>query len=183
MKKAILTAICVLAALAAVPAHASEPPLTVLLAGGAEASSISIGLSSDGRTYVIDSLVQLEVGGNVCWHPEGQANELLCEAAAIGGFEVNAGNGDDTVVVSAAVPIAVTLRGGPGNDRLVGGAGSDKMVGGAGEDVLVGRAGADGLFGGPDADRLFGGRGNDTLVGNGGEDTLLGGSGANLLVQ
>lgn len=179
MKRAILIAMMVLAAQAAAFAHAAAPPLTVLLAGGAEMSAITIALSPDGRTYVIDSVAPLEVGGDICWHPEGQPNELICEAAPIGGFEVNAGAGDDSVVVAREVPIPVTLRGGPGQDRLVGGADADKLVGGAGDDVLVGRAGADSLFGGPGDDRLVGGSGNDLLHGDSGEDTLLGGSGRN----
>jgi hypothetical protein len=182
MKRATLTAITVLVAWAAASAHAAEPRLTVLLAGGAEANTISIVLSPDGRAYLIDSVVPLEVGGSVCWHPEGQPNELTCEAASIGGFEVNAGGGDDSVVVAREVPIPVTLRGGPGRDRLIGGAGDDKLVGGVGDDVLIGRAGADSLFGGPGDDRLIGGSGSDLLRGGSGEDVLLGGSGQNYLV-
>jgi hypothetical protein len=182
MKRAILTAMTVLVACAATTAHADEPGLTVLLAGGADESAIEITLSADGRSYVIDSLAQLEVGGEVCTHPEAQPNELVCEAASIGGFEVNAGAGDDAVIVAHDVPIPVTLRGGPGQDKLIGGAGGDKLVGGSGDDILVGRAGADSLFGGPGADRLVGGSGNDWLHGEGGEDTLLGGSGRNELL-
>jgi hypothetical protein len=181
MKRAILTATTVLVAWAAMTAHAAEAPLTVLLAGGAEESAIAITLSPDGRTYVIDSLAPLEVGGSVCWHPPEQPNELICEAAQIGGFEVNAGAGDDSVIVAREVPIPVTLRGGPGQDRLIGGAGGDKLIGGTGDDVLVGRAGADSLFGGPGSDRLVGGSGNDLLHGDSGEDTLIGGSGRNEL--
>jgi Ca2+-binding RTX toxin-like protein len=183
MKRMILIATAVLAAQAAMVAHAAEPPLTVLLAGGEEANVITISLSPDGRTYPIDSVVQLEVGGNVCWHPDGQENQLLCEAASIGGFEVNAGGGDDSVTVAANVAIPVTLRGGPGQDRLVGGAGADKLVGGAGNDVLIGRGGADSLFGGSGDDRLVGCAGNDLLRGGPGEDILLGGSGENELTQ
>ena len=183
MKRAILTAITVLVALAATTAHAAEEPLTVLLAGGSEVDTIAIGLSADGRSYMIDSAVPLEVGGTICVHPEAHSDELVCEAARIGGFEVNAGGGDDSIVVAATVPIAVTLRGGPGHDRLVGGAGSDKLIGGVGDDTLTGRSGNDSLFGGPGEDRLLGGPGNDLLRGDGDEDVLLGGAGKNHLVQ
>lgn len=183
MKRAILTAITVLVALGATPAHAAEMPLTVLLAGGSEADTITIGLSSDGRNYWINSAVPLEVGGDVCTHPEAKPNELVCEAVMIGGFEVNAGGGGDTISVVGTVPIAVTLRGGPGDDRLLGGAGNDKLVGGVGDDVLVGRAGDDSLFGGPGDDKLVGGLGDDLLHGDAGEDLLLGGPGKNLLAQ
>jgi Ca2+-binding RTX toxin-like protein len=182
MKKALLIASMVLVAQAAAVAHAAEPSLNMLLAGGPEANTISIALSADGRSYAIESIVPLEVGGNVCSHPEGKPNELLCEAASIAGFEVNAGGGDDVVNVARSVAIPVTLRGGPGDDRLIGGAGDDKLIGGTGDDVLVGRAGNDSLFGGPGNDRLVGGSGNDSLHGEAGEDVLIGGPGENELV-
>lgn len=182
MKRAILITVTVLAAYSAAFAHAGERSLTVLLAGGVEASAITIALSPDGRTYVIDSIVSLDVGGDVCWHPPGNPNELICEAAPIAGFEVNAAEGDDSVTLAADVPIPVTLRGGPGADKLIGGAGADKLVGGTGNDVLVGRGGADSLYGGPDNDQLLGGSGNDLLRGGSGEDALFGGSGQNELL-
>jgi Ca2+-binding RTX toxin-like protein len=181
MKRAILTAMTLLVASAAAAAPAAAPSLTVLLAGGSEANTIAVTLAADGRSYVIDSVVPLEVGGNVCSHPEGIPNELVCAAAPIGGFEVNAGAGDDLVTVAGEVPIPVTMRGGPGGDRLLGGGGADKLIGGPGKDTLVGRAGADWLYGGPGEDRLVGGSGSDLLHGDQGKDTLLGGSGQNQL--
>jgi Ca2+-binding RTX toxin-like protein len=183
MKRAILIAAVVLATQAATVAGAAEPSITVLLAGGAEADTIGITLSADGRSYVIDSAGPLEVGGAVCSHPEGNQDELVCEAAWIVGFEVNAGAGDDSITVAPGVMVPTTLRGGPGNDKLVGGAGADKLIGGSGDDILVGRAGSDSLYGGPGDDRLIGGSGNDLLRGEAGEDFLSGGSGRNELVQ
>jgi RTX calcium-binding nonapeptide repeat (4 copies) len=182
MKRAIL--IGAMAAIAAVtaPNAAAKPSLTVLLAGGAEESQISIMLSPDGRNYVIDSLAPLEVGGEICVHPEGQPNQLFCAAPPIGGFEVNAGAGEDSVTVARDVPVPVTLRGGPGADRLVGGGAGDKLVGGPGDDVLVGWGGHDSMFGGPGADRIVGGAGNDVLRGEAGNDVLVGGPGRNTIV-
>jgi hypothetical protein len=182
MKKALLIVSVALVAQAATVAHAAEPSVNVLLAGGPEANSISIALSPDGRSYEIDSVVPLEVGGEVCTHPEGKENELLCDAASVAGFEVNSGAGNDSVTLARTVPIPVTLRGGWGDDRLVGGAGDDKLVGGPGNDVLIGRAGADSLFGGPGDDRLIGCSGNDVLHGESGEDVLVGGTGQNELI-
>ena len=158
MKKAILIALTMLAANSAAVAHAGERSLTVVFAGGGEADSIAITVSPDGRSYVISSAAPLEVGGNVCVHPEGNPNELLCEAAPIAGFEVNAGPGDDSVPLSREVPVPATLRGGGGDDKLIGGAGADKLIGGSGNDLLVGRAGDDWLYGGPGNDKLVGGR-------------------------
>lgn len=183
MKRAILIATMVLAAATATSAPAAKPQLTVLLAGGPESNKIAIALAPDGRSYAIDSIVPLDVGGSVCWHPEEQLNQLLCDAASIDGFEVNAGGGDDFVAVATQVQAPVTLRGGPGRDRLLGGGGADKLVGGPDEDVLLGRGGSDSLFGGPGRDLLFGGSGDDLLHGDVGEDVLRGHAGSNTEVQ
>ena len=71
------------------------------------------------------------------------------------------------------MPVPVTLRGGPGDDRLVGGAGDDKLLGGAGNDVLVGRGGNDWLAGGAGDDKLLGGPGDDKLLGGPGVDVTV----------
>ncbi|MGV1047422.1 MAG: hypothetical protein ACOYD4_02700 [Solirubrobacterales bacterium] len=179
MKRAIPILITILVAYGAAVAHAGERSLTVLLAGGAEANSFHIGLSPDGRSYQIDSAAPLEVGGSVCSHPQANPNQLLCEATAIAGFEVNAEGGDDTVHVSRALTVPVTLRGGSGEDTLVGGSGADKLIGGPGDDQLIGRGGDDALYGGPGDDALYGGSGNDLLRGGPGANVLVGGSGTN----
>ena len=181
--KTSLVAITVLMTLIPAPAHAGSSPLDVLLAGGPEANTISIKLSPDGRDYVIDSSGPLEIGSSICSNPPGNLDELVCQAPDVSGFEVNAGEGSDTVTVSKEVPVGVTLRGGPGNDRLIGGSGNDKLIGGPGNDTLIGGAGNDVLIGGPGNDTLIGGPGNDVLRGGPGQDTLNGGSGNNELQQ
>jgi hypothetical protein len=183
MKKLLLTSFALLALLAPAAAQAAPKTYTVLLAGGDEANSIRIWLSPDGREYVIDSLVQLEVGGDVCTHPEGQPNELVCAAPSIAGFEVNAGGGADRVAVAPEISIPVTMRGGAGDDVLLGGGGPDKLIGGEGDDRLVGGRGDDLLLGGPGTDVLIGGPGNDVLRGGYGEDTLTAGSGNDTVRQ
>ncbi|HSR94443.1 MAG TPA: hypothetical protein VLK56_06210 [Solirubrobacterales bacterium] len=177
MKKLLLISIALLALFAPAAAHAVPQTYTVLLAGGEEANKIRIWLSPDGREYVIDSVVQLEVGGEVCAHPEAKPNELVCAAPSIAGFEVNAGGGDDRVSVSSDVTVPVTMRGAAGDDILLGGSGPDKLIGGEGDDRLMGGRGDDLLFGGEGMDVLIGGPGNDVLRGGYGEDTLIAGSG------
>lgn len=179
MKRAIPILITLLVAYGAAVAHAGERSLTVLLTGGGEANQIHIGLSLDGRSYEIDSAAPLEVGGSVCTHPEGNPNELICEATAIAGFEVDAEGGDDTVHVSRVVTLPTTLRGGPGDDVLIGGSGADKLIGGVGNDQLTGRGGDDALYGGPGDDALYGGIGDDLLRGGTGSNVLIGGAGTN----
>jgi Ca2+-binding RTX toxin-like protein len=178
MKKFILTVLAFVALLAPAVAHAEPRAYTVLLAGGSEANMIHIWLSPDGRDYVIDSVVQLDVGGTVCAHPEANPNELICSAPSIAGFEVNAGGGNDRVGVSSNVWVPVTMRGGAGDDLLLGGAGPDKLLGGAGDDRLFGRRGADILFGGPGKDVLFAGPGSDVLRGDESNDVLKSGPGS-----
>lgn len=172
MKQAL--SLIVLAILVALPAHGQAKPQTfnILVAGGSEQNMIHIWLTPDGRSYVIDSLVPLEVGGTVCANPEGTPNELVCEAPLVSSFEVNSGAGDDVVSVAWDVPVPVTLRGGAGDDTLVGGRGSDKLIGGPGNDKLVGRSGKDWLYGGPGDDRLIGGRGEDTCHRGPGSDVV-----------
>lgn len=183
MKKLLLISFALLALLGPGTAVAKAKTYTVLLAGGEEANMIKVWLSSDGRLYVIDSVVQLEVGGTVCSHPEDNPNELLCDAPAIAGFEVNAGGGDDEVSVAKDVTAPVTMRGGAGDDLLVGGGGPDKLIGGNGDDRLVGWRGDDLLYGGPGADVLIGGPGADLLHGGFGRDTLGAGPGKNVVRQ
>ena len=183
MKRAILIMCVIFAAQAATLARAETPSYTVVLAGGAELSTLHIWLTPDGRSYVIDSAAPLEVGGTICEHTAGNPNELICQAPLVAGFEVNAGASDDLVVVSSAVTIPVTMRGGAGGDTLVGGGGPDKLIGGEGNDRLIGRGGNDLVFGGPGNDSIYGGSGDDTLRGGPGNDVINGGSGANDIHQ
>jgi hypothetical protein len=180
MKKAILIMLAILAAQSASVAHA-ETTYTVVLAGGTTQSMIRIWLTPDGRSYVIDSVAPLEVGGTICENTPGMPTELVCKAPLVAGFEVNAGEGDDSVSVASAVEVPVTMRGGPGRDALLGGGGPDKLIGGDGNDRLAGRGGDDLIFGGLGNDELLGGSGNDVLRGGSGNDTLVGGSGENVV--
>lgn len=182
VKKALLTLAALLAALALQPASAPAA-YNVLLAGGPEGNTIHIWLGLDGRQYVIESLVPLEVGGEVCRHRDEDPNVLLCDAPQIASFEVNGGGGDDAVTVSSRVGLPVTLRGGPDDDLLVGGTGADKLIGGAGNDRLLGERGADAIFGGPGDDSLRGSFGSDVLIGGPGLDRLHGGPGKDQLHQ
>jgi hypothetical protein len=190
LKKAILITLAILAVQAPPASHAAEPTqaldeltYTVLLAGGPESNQIWIWLSPDGRTYVIDSIYPLEVGGAICEHPTANPNELICQAVRVSAFEFNADGGDDQARVSSEVRIPVAMRGGGGRDVLVGGSGPDKLVGGPGADKLIGRDGDDLLLGSDGSDTMVGGPGNDTLHGGPGFDRMWGGPGSNRIQQ
>jgi Ca2+-binding RTX toxin-like protein len=76
----------------------------------------------------------------------------------------------------------VTIKGTPGNDRIVGKKASDVIDGGGGNDVITGGPnGNDTICGGPGNDTIDGGRGFDSLHGEGGDDRLLGDSGSDSL--
>lgn len=183
MKKPILIALMLLTAVFAAPAHAENGPVTLLINGNGANNAFNVSLSPDGRQYVIVSTLTLEVGGDVCTHPENAPTEIECDAPAIAGFEVNTFGGSDHVIFSSDIPAPVTVRAGDGNDRVLGGGASDKLVGGPGDDFVSGRSGDDWILGGPGQDHLLGGQGNDQLHGGPGEDRLIGGPGQNTLVQ
>jgi Ca2+-binding RTX toxin-like protein len=177
MKRLLTLLIFALVACPATAAAAPEKSVTLLLTAGPGQDVFDVKLSQDGRDYLIDSLSPLEAGGDICSHEEGSVHELTCEAQAIGGFEVNAGGGDDSVTISPKILVPVTVRGGPGNDHMRGGGAADKLVGGPGDDQLYGHGGNDWLLGGSGEDWLFGGVGDDRLEGGPAADYLHGGPG------
>ena len=60
-------------------------------------------------------------------------------------FIVEAGGGDDRVVIDSVTKVTGSLDGGDGNDTLVGGAGADRLDGGSGFDIAVYSDSATGL--------------------------------------
>jgi hypothetical protein len=103
----------------------------------------------------------------------------VCRAAGVVRLELDAADGDDSLVARAQ--LQALMFGGAGSDRLVGGPGPDVLRGGVGDDRLRGDGGDDRLAGGRDADLLDGGVGSDVLQGEGGQDALDGGIGADAL--
>ena len=85
-------------------------------------------------------------------------------ATSVTKIVVDAGFGNDTVIVKIGVTKPAFLFGGYGTDALYGGGGADQLYGGAEADYLFGRAGNDMLFGGTGADYLDGGLGNNVVV-------------------
>lgn len=105
---------------------------------------------------------------------------------------IDAGAGEDTIVVSGTTGVTIDLAlmnaeiafGRDGNDILYSTGGTSvTLSGGAGNDILLGGSGNDVLIGGEGADRLDGGAGDDVLFVDSGDllSELRGGSGNDLL--
>src|SRR5262245_3168588 len=112
------------------------------------------------------------------------------DSAAVTNIVVNAGAGEDKVLIDSPVTQNAILNGdgglqrfqlggdvliyrgqgtaiinaGPGNSQLLGGPNNDILNGGAGNDILSGGPGSDLLTGGPGRDRFFGHRLTDTIT-------------------
>lgn len=97
-------------------------------------------------------------------------------------LNINAGAGNDKVVLANNVELLAIVYGGKGNDWLKGGGGRNEFFGEQGNDHLVGSAGDDVLVGGAGNDKLWGLGGQDQLEGGAGHDQLDGGEGDDLLI-
>jgi Ca2+-binding RTX toxin-like protein len=114
--------------------------------------------------------------------PAGGNDEVTMAAPIPTGdilFVVNAGSGNDKVIVPDTFTGKVEVRGGAGNDIVQGGSGPDLLNGGLGADILRGGPGPDLLLGGRGVDRVLGQAGNDTIkTGPGAKEIAKGGPGA-----
>ncbi|WP_169972678.1 calcium-binding protein [Tautonia rosea] len=69
-------------------------------------------------------------------------------------IQIDAGAGDDIVLLGQGVRQPAVIHGGAGADRLRGGSGPDQTFGGDGDDLVVGSAGRDALDAGAGRDRV-----------------------------
>ncbi len=111
-----------------------------------------------------------------------QVNKQVTHMTGIFALDVNAGAGNDVVVLGKSDGTQMFLgpafiNGGAGNDTLRGGSGADSVRGDDGNDSLVGNDGNDIFFGGTGNDRMLGGAGNDLMTGDSGADEFDGGKG------
>jgi PKD repeat protein len=119
---------------------------------------------------------------------------LMIGGVSAGTFNANklvidAGAGDDAIVIGKHVKVPIEIHAGDGNDILHAGGGNATLLGGKGNDKLFGGHGINHLEGGEGNDFLhvpvhnehaavlMGGAGNDHLTGGGGDDMLEGGDG------
>jgi hypothetical protein len=141
---------------------------TLQIQGGPASEQIALRVSPlDANQLLIDI-------GN-----DGSAEQSFA-LASFAAIALDAGNGDDVVLIDGAFTAGkpTTIAGGNGNDTLFGGSGGETFDGGLGNDVADGNGGSDTAFmgsgddtfiwdPGDGSDRFEGGRGSDTMVFNG----------------
>ena len=139
---------------------------SIVATGG---SAIDMGAGND--------QVNLYVGATVTGRILLGTGDDVALSTSAGGFEIDGGEGSDTIAMDSTYGGADILNGGAGNDYIYAGAADDQVDGGADDDTLYGNDGNDLIKGGTGNDDIVGGMGSDTLHGDGGNDSLDGGDG------
>lgn len=188
MRKLALGALAVALALGsqAPDARASSAGVSggvlVVFAEAEEVNDMAIVL--EGGQYRITDAGAVEVLAQDGCGAGPNAQTAFCPASGIVSIEAGLLDGDDRLVVDAAIPAQVLGYGGA--DVIVGGSGDDQILGMDGGDVIRGRGGNDRLLeldgernvldGGPGSDAITGGVGPDEVLGGPGDDRFLFGS-------
>ena len=117
---------------------------------------------TEASMIVTDSGAPLSAGPGCTVGPDGSASCSSGPAAPFASIDVDAGDLDDSVSVTAAVP--ATILGGDGDDRITGGDGDDTLIGSGGADFADGGRGDDSIdLRDAAADSAWCGRGLDSV--------------------
>ena len=140
----------------------------VLLAATTTAAAIvdHLGVLHVNGTDGSDHIDVLRVGEHVVVFVEPLRTQTVTyDVASLQSITIDAGAGDDDILIDERIDLSADVRGGAGNDVLTGGAGHDRLDGGTGDDVLDGRGGADFMIGGSGIDTVdYSSRTGDLLV-------------------
>ena len=130
-----------------------------------------------------NNVISLSLGADGNYHItiDGQAFDPI-PSASVQQIVINAGAGNDIVLVGPSVSLGVEIHGGGGNDALTGGAGDDLLFGEGDNDLLIGFGGNDVFIGGAGSDLLTGGSGRDVLIGGANADLILGSAADDILI-
>jgi hypothetical protein len=189
------------AALASYASVDSDHHMLAYTASSGERNNLTVSLS--GGAYKLTDTGATITPGAGCTQLSG--TQVSC-TGYIGYVGVGAGDMDDTVTVTGAIPAWIdgdsgndTLRGGSANDWLIGDTGDDLLDGGLGSDYLSGSSGTDTADyssrsapvtvslagysgqGGQAGERDNLGSSIENVTGGSGNDTLTGNAGANTL--
>jgi Ca2+-binding RTX toxin-like protein len=110
--------------------------------GEANVLTVAQGLT-EASMIVTDSGAPLSAGPGCSVGADGSASCSSGPAAPFASIDVDAGDLDDSVSVTAAVP--ATILGGEGDDRITGGDGDDNLIGAGGADFADGGRGDDSI--------------------------------------
>lgn len=174
MRRPLLLAGTVALTAAALPA-AAEAHSVVRIGGDAvnylsvDATSLNtlVGRMARGRIELRDRTVDGGIDPGTCAPGEitQDANawivQVFCSRRRIERVHIDLGEREDSADI--ALPLPLTLLGGPGSDRVKGGTGADRLQGDDGNDDVAGRGGNDVIEGGLGFDRLAGDAGDDRL--------------------
>ncbi|HEY1277065.1 MAG TPA: calcium-binding protein [Thermoleophilaceae bacterium] len=186
MSKAARLALVAVLAATALPASAQAS--SVGLSGGAElrydagaGEANAVTISRGALVYTIDDPGVAITPTAPCAAVD--ADTATCPAPAVQQITVSLDDGNDAGTIGPSVSLVdVSLRGGPGDDRLTGSdANDDFLAGEAGADTLAAVGGNDRLSGGDGDDTADGGNGSDFFDGGAGADTTRGGPGDDTL--
>jgi Ca2+-binding RTX toxin-like protein len=154
-KKSLIAAASAVAAAAAFPAAASAAtvvvnPPNITVTGDATDETITV--ADNGQFITVDGAVTAATADNTF------------------DLTLNAGAGNDTIVINTAQLRGITVNGEDGNDTITGSPDDDIINGGNGLDTLNGGGGDDRISGNNDNDTMNGDAGNDVMVWNPGDD-------------
>ena len=130
----------------------------VLLAATTTAAAIvdHLGVLHVNGTDGSDHIDVLRVGEHVVVFVDPLGIQTMTyDVASLQSITIDAGAGDDDVLIDERIDLSADVRGGAGNDVLTGGAGNDDLSGGPGNDVITP---------GPGRDSVGAGAGNDRIV-------------------
>jgi hypothetical protein len=148
---------------AARPHLESLEPRLVLAASGTASAAVRVAAAARvaivGETLMVEGtpgpdrirIAPTQLPGTVRVVFDGK---VLGNYGPVANIDVNAGAGNDTVVVDPRITLPTLLDGGAGNDRLRGGSGPNVLLGGDGNDTLIGNPSRDTLDGGPGLNHL-----------------------------
>jgi hypothetical protein len=168
---------------------AAAAPASADVSASVVRSSLRVSSDADGDTITVRAN-PFDSGAVLIETPDELIANL--ELSLFSNIVVEAGDGDDTVIVQGSdvfgATDAITVNGGAGGDAITGGAGretvlagpgADELHGNGGDDLLIGEAGDDVIAGGPGADTLNGANDSDTFEWETGDgtDTIGGGNG------
>lgn len=135
----------------------SAVPLTITEASVWDGTELKIsGTAGNDQITVSQTSNGLLLGNTGGWS--------TCVGGTFANIVIDAGAGNDSVIVDPSVTTDCIIYGGAGNDTLVGGSGNDRLYGGSGKNYLKAGSGDDVL------DTL--GSTRDTLVGGAGHDSF-----------